>query len=173
MTSRVPLILILALVSAPATSTAAASNVVTRNAQNATPQNAPPQTTAAPPVCEVIVQELAEGEDRIRALQGQLQGSMQATEQNARAGQAIAKGSTALNWVTGAASLIPGVGFAASSAGAAATQQAIEANQRSTAATNHSTQSTVSELVPLSQRMYGLRRSAEAQGCALPPPPPM
>lgn len=129
-------------------------------------------TETSPVTCATLVPEIVTGETRIRELQAELQSSANASVQNAQNQQAVARGATALGWATGIASLVPGVGFAASAAGAAATQQAIVAGQRATAATNQMTRDVVSELVPLSQRMHSLRQSAEVQGCALPPPPP-
>lgn len=136
-------------------------------------ENPPPAAHQEnPSACDAAVAEIVEGETRVRELQARMQTTAQASEQNARNQQSVARGSTALGWATGLASLVPGVGFAASAAAGAASQQAIMAGQRATAATNQTMADVVAELVTLNQRMQSLRQAAAARGCALPAPPP-
>jgi len=144
-----------------------------------TPSAAPPadvsgySTPQAAPVvqtqCETAGAEIASLEGRVLSLQAALGAAGEAASQNARDGQTMARRATALNWATGVASLMPGVGIVASAAGAQATRQAILANQRATAATNETTRDTVSQLVPLSQQLHAMRMQAQADGCELPP----
>lgn len=127
----------------------------------------PPAASAAAPVqdCPALLAEIEPMRQRQQALQAQLQGNAQATEQNARNAQAVVNTSRAMGWATGLASLVPGVGYAASSLSAGATQQAIIAQQRATEATNQQGAATVQELVPLSQRLHALETQARAAGC--------
>lgn len=129
---------------------------------------APP---AVPPTCEALQVEAAAVDTRIRELQAQLNGGIRGVEQNARNGQAVAQTSQALNWATGLASVVPGVGFVPSAIGAGATQAAIEAQQRATARTNQTLAEVVQELTPLGQRRHALGVTAAGMGCALPEAP--
>jgi hypothetical protein len=128
-------------------------------------QAAAPPTPQSPATCEALHAEIAALDARIQTLQSQLGGAVQGVEQNARNGQALAQGAQALGWATGLASLVPGVGFAASTAGAAVTHRAIEAQQRATTARTLTLAEVVQELTPLGQRRQVLRQDAAAQGC--------
>lgn len=124
------------------------------------------QSIAPAATCAELASELATLRLEQADLQARLQRSIGGVEQNARNGQAIARGAIALNWATGIASLAPGVGFAASSAGASATQGAIAEQQRSTAAATEAVQSVVQRLGPLSQRIHGLETDMQTRTCA-------
>jgi|GEM_PF-6181607 len=125
--------------------------------------DAPSDETAV--VCQSLRTERAALLERRQELQAQLGGAVQGVEQNARAGQAMANGANALGWATGVASLVPGVGYAASAASAAATQQAAMQQQRNTAARTQDVQSAVQQLAPIGQRLHVLETEIQARGC--------